>query len=352
MSRKLSLSLEETKRRRPSASDRWERIRQIVDEGKRFIITTHVNADGDGLGSEMALFHFLRSRGKEAVIVNVGAMPENYRFLDPEGVIRWAEDGEADEALPIGFDAIFILDTGKFSRLGHLHQSVEENGATLICIDHHPKEMGFAHAEVIDTEVSSTGELVYDFITSCGLRISNPLVAEALFAALLTDTGAFRFANTTSRTHRIAAELIEAGADLMKVYHEIYERGSLSRLRLLGKAMAGLQLECGGRLAWFSIDRETLSSHGVRYAETERFVDEPRQIEGVEVIVYFLETHEGTIRVSIRSKGDVTVNEIARHFGGGGHPYAAGIRMRGPLQEAVRRVIGALCETLESPRSS
>lgn len=336
----------------PSARDRWEGIRRIVDEGKRFIITTHVNPDGDGLGSEMALFHFLRSRGKEAVIVNDGEMPENYRFLDPEGVIHWAEGGEARDALTDGFDAIFILDTGKFSRLGHLHQWVEENGATLICIDHHPKEKKFAHAEVIDTEVSSTGELVYDFITSYGLRISNPYVAEALFAALVTDTGAFRFANTTSRTHSIAAELIEAGADLRKTYHEIYERGSLSRLRLLGKAMAGLQLECNGRLAWFSIDWETLSSHGVSYAETERFVDEPRQIEGVEVIVYFLETHEGTIRVSIRSKGNVTVNETARRFGGGGHPYAAGIRMQGPLEEVVRRVIEALSEALDSPESS
>ncbi|MFQ5895219.1 MAG: bifunctional oligoribonuclease/PAP phosphatase NrnA, partial [Nitrospinota bacterium] len=310
------------------AVDHWAVVRRLIGQSREILLTTHVNPDGDGAGSEMALRYFLESRGKRVRVVNDGELPPHYRFLDPDGVVS---QPEAPAAQLRGVDLVIVLDTGKAERLGRLRQAVLASGAPLVCIDHHPAEESFGDIRVVDPEASSTGEMVLALLRSFGEGTRDPRLAEALYAAIATDTGQFRFSNTNARALRAAAELVEAGADPVRVFREVYERGSTGRFRLLGETMSSLHLECGGKLAWFAITREALARHGVTPPETDRFVDEPRVIEEVEVVVYFLELEDGRVRVSLRSKGRIPVSGLAMRFGGGGHAFASGIRIRGSL---------------------
>jgi len=315
-------------------------IRLEIQQHQNFIITTHVNPDGDGLGSQAALARYLRSpRGgnKTVHLLNSNPTPPNYAFLDPRGDVE-IFDARRHEHIVSEAQVVFILDISEWERLRDLGKMIRPLNLRKVCIDHHPAEKPFGDIDVIYPAASSTGELMYELLVALGAMIDNK-TAEALYAALLTDTGSFRFSNTSPHTHEVVARLIEAGASPQVIYQNVYENQSRAKVRLLAKALDSLNFETDGRLVWFAISQSMLRETGAQPRDAEGFADYPRSITGVEVSLMFLETEKGKVKVSFRSKGQHVINGLANRFGGGGHAFAAGALMDGPLQEAIRLVL-------------
>jgi len=314
-----------------------QQIQTIIQPGKKFILTTHVNADGDGIGSEIALTHYLRELGKEAHIVNHSPTPENLDFLDSRGDIQLFDHNKHGELVREA-DAVFILDISDWERLRDLGKLLRQISVTKICIDHHPLEGRFGEVDVILTEASSTGEIIYELLTKLGARLHGKQI-DALYTAILTDTGSFRFSNTNPGAHQVCADLIARGVKPHHIYQEIYEKQPASKMRLLGQILSNLNFSKDRRLVWFSITQQMMKATGTQPRDTEGFADFPRSIDGVELCLMFLETEQGKTKISFRSKGKVVINGLANRFGGGGHPYASGALVEGNFQQLVQQVV-------------
>jgi bifunctional oligoribonuclease and PAP phosphatase NrnA len=311
-----------------------EKTRDVVLQHQRFLITTHINPDGDGIGSELALARFLQDMGKEVTVVNSTPTPRRYRFLDNSSAIRVYEDhGQLPDA-----DAVFILDISRWERLGNMAQLIRSHPGIKICIDHHPVNGNFADINLICEDACASGELVLRLINSMGYAVTAQ-IAEPLYASILTDTGAFRFPNTSSQTHAAAAQLLSTGIRSELIYDQIYERCSPERVKLLGIALTELQYLHSGRLAWMAITQSMLTQTGVEVEEVEGFVDIARGIRSVEASLLFIELPESKVKISLRSRGNVDVNHFASQFGGGGHRHASGILMPGALRDVKERVL-------------
>jgi phosphoesterase RecJ-like protein len=306
----------------------------------RFVLTTHVNPDGDGIGSETALASWLRGRGKDVRVINHSPLPAVYRFLDPGGTVATYDpvrDGPAIAAA----DVIVVLDTNHPDRLASMKDPVLGSPALKVCIDHHLDPDPFASPALIDADATSTGEILYRLLFSGGDDRLTAEIATGLYCAIMTDTGSFRYPRTGRMTHTIVSRLIASGADPVRIYAEVFERWSTGRIHLLGEVLAGLATEFGGLLAHVTITREMLSRTGTSEEDTDNFTTYPMSIEGVRVGILFLEI-AGGVKISFRSKGLIPINELAMEFGGNGHRNAAGARIAGADCGEVRsRVLSA-----------
>jgi phosphoesterase RecJ-like protein len=330
----------------PIASDEqaWRDAEAFLEDNHRFILTTHANPDGDGLGSEVALLHHLRRRGKEVRLVNPSPFPANLRFLDPEEQAIVVPDGDEGSALPPA-DGVVILDASNWTRMLSLGRRLRERGTPTLTIDHHPETREPAgEIRLIDTGAAATGELVHRLVERAGGPWHAEIV-DAIYVAILTDTGSFRFSNTTPETHRIAADLIERGVRPRSLYRRVYEQSSPARLRLLGEILSNLCVEEEGRLVHYLVTPDMLERHGATRADLEGFVDYTYLIATGEVGVQFVATRDGRTRVSLRSKGKYNIGRIAEQLGGGGHIHAAGIVMN-DSPTATRRKVLAQCRAL------
>ncbi len=315
-----------------------KQIQAQINSGKNFILTTHVNPDGDGIGSEIALAHYLRQIGKRAHIFNHSLTPPNYEFLDPLGDIQIFDAGR-DRHVVEESDAVFILDISDWKRLRELGEFIRPLPLPKICIDHHPLDQPFVDLDVIFPKASSTGEMVYELLTRLGAKIDGRL-AQGLYTAIMTDTGGFRFSNTTPTAHQVAAALIaNGGVQPQQIYQNVFENQPPQRMKLLAQILADLHFEEKGRLVWFIITRAMLNATGTQPHDTEGFADFPRTIDGVQVCLMFLETKDGKVKVSFRSKGKHVINGLASRFGGGGHQYAAGAVIEGVMQDVAPMVV-------------
>jgi bifunctional oligoribonuclease and PAP phosphatase NrnA len=304
------------------------------------IVTTHVNPDGDGIGSARALAEALTAAGASATIINHSTTPAIYHFLDPLNIIR-AYDPARDAALIAAADTIFVVDTNQLSRLRSMEQAVRGSKAQKICIDHHLEPEQFADAYLIDDDATSTGEIIYHLLVRWRGAALTPSMATALYCAIMTDTGSFRYPRVDPDIHRIVAHLIECGADPVAIAGEVYERWSEGRIRLLGEMLAGLRLGAGGSLASVTITRAMLQRTGTQEDDTDNFTTFPMSVSGVQVGLLFLELADG-VKISFRSKGKIPVNELAKEFDGNGHVNAAGALLQGAtLADAVSQVTGA-----------
>ncbi|MBI1988017.1 MAG: bifunctional oligoribonuclease/PAP phosphatase NrnA [Nitrospinae bacterium] len=312
-------------------------IAQLIQKHQRFLIATHMNPDGDGVGSEIALALFLKRLGRDVEVCNETPLPRVFGFLDPEGEVEHFDPIRQKGATYSG-DVIFILDIANWDRLGAMRDYVMNSSAAKLCIDHHASPGLEGCLNLIDPQACATGELVYDLIRSMGGQ-PEQRCAEALYVAIMTDTGSFRFQNTTPKTHRIAAHLLEAGADPSYIYQQVHEQSSYGRLRLLGAALVDLKTEEKNRLAWVKVTQAMMQQYGVENDELEGFVELPRSLRGVDLVILFLEAPQGMVRVSLRSKGNIDVHELASRFGGGGHNRASGIHLFAPLDEAIEKVL-------------
>lgn len=305
-----------------------------------FLLTTHVNPDGDGLGSELALAEWLISHGKQVTILNCSPTPAIFRFLDTHDRIRAFDPGR-DAITIAGVNAIVVVDTNQLDRLQSMEGPVRASSAVKICIDHHLEPEPFAHHTVIDVDATSTGEILYHLLLRMeGSRLSPP-IAQALYCAIMTDTGSFRYPRVDPEIHRIVARLIECGADPVSIYSQVYERWSPGRIRLLGEMLAGMNTMFDGRLAYTTITQAMLRHTDTLEEDTDNFTTYPMSVEGVIAGILFLELKQG-IKISFRSKGEIPINELAKEFGGNGHKNAAGARVgNGSLEEIREKILGA-----------
>lgn len=315
-------------------------VAQLLKRYNRFVLTTHVNPDGDGLGSEIALAEWLVHAGKEASVLNPSATPDFYLFLDPNKRIRQF-DHHKDASLVADADVILVLDTNHPNRLRSMEQHVLDSKATKVCIDHHLDPHPFAQHYILDDDATSTGEITYRLMKELDAKPFSPLIAQALYCAIMTDTGSFRYPRVVAETHRIVAELIECGADPVAIYHNVYEQWSAGRIQLLGDALASLKTEYEGKLAHITVTQENLKRTGTTEVDTDNFTVYPMNVTGVVAGILFLELNDG-VKMSFRSKGDIPINELAKEFGGNGHKNAAGARLYNcALREIRPKVIQA-----------
>ena len=311
----------------------FDTCREIFAKNRTFFITTHVNPDPDAIGSELALARFLKDRSKVVSILNHSSTPTNCLFLDPERMITQFDPAQHTAVLSDA-EVIVVVDANQPERLHSLSPFILKSNATKICIDHHLERKAFADLYVIDEDAAATGEILFDLFAHLDRNSVTQDIATALYAAIMTDTGSFRFPKTDASLHRMVAHLIERGADPVKIYHEVYEQGTVHRLLLLGNALSTLRLFHNGKVASMFVTRAMFSSTETTEEDTENFVTYALNIAGVQIGLMFTEL-PGGVKISFRSRGDIPVNKLAQEFGGNGHKNAAGARTEGKQLDAV-----------------
>lgn len=324
----------------------WSRFRELVDGSDRIVLTSHVRPDADALGSELGLAGLLKQRGKEVRIINASSTPPRLECLDPgRQILHLGSDVKPSELLDAGL--VIVLDTSAWAQLGEMADVVRAHTAAKAVIDHHVGEDDLGAELFKDRGAEATGVLVYEAASHLEAGLT-PEVAQSLFAAIATDTGWFRFASTRGRTFRVAADLVDAGANPGRLYEQLYQQDSLSRIRLMGVALDRMQLEVEGRVAYTSIRRSDFERTGAIPPDTEEIVNFTLLIEGVEVGLLFIEQPRGGIKVSFRSRSDFDCNALAGTFGGGGHKQAAGATLPEPLDEAQGRVLQEIANVMST----
>ena len=311
-----------------------ERIHDIIRANGSFLITSHERLDGDALGSELALCEMLANLGKKAVVYNQDRTPGHYRFLPGSGAIlnRLPDTGN--------FDAAFVLDCSELERVGMEAGRIRQI-KTMVNIDHHVSNGGFCEVSLIDPRASSTGELIFRVMAAADIPLTQG-IATNLYAAILTDTGGFRYGNTTPESFAAAGRLLESGASPQWISENVYENNPVVKIRLLSRVLETLSFDCDGRVGSMVVSRESLEKTGALPEHTDGFVDMPRTVQGVEVSILFSELPDGRFKVSMRSKGSFNVERIARAFGGGGHLNAAACRVKGDISSVRRRVLAEI----------
>ncbi len=306
-----------------------------------YAITTHIRPDGDAIGSQLALGRFLRKLGKTVVLVNSDPAPDNLAWLPGADDILVFDGSVAQREKIDAATAFVMVDTNGIDRVGNVKGPLQASRATTFLIDHHTKpETWFDHALVQDT-ASSTGEMVYDLIAAHDAALIDAPLGEALYTAIMTDTGSFRFSSVTPHVHRIVADILERG-DLSPapIHTALYDSRSLTSLRLLARALDTLTLVHDGQVCYMTVTLRMMRELGASSDEMEGFVSYALSIEGVKAAVLFLEISSG-VKMSFRSKADTYVHEWARAFGGGGHRNASGAFAQRPLEPLIRDVMDA-----------
>ena len=317
-----------------------EDVLPLLLDKKRFLITTHVRPDGDAIGSQLALGFFLQKLGKQVAMINNDAVPDNLAWLPGADAIESFDSSVAHHEHIAEADVIVVVDTNALNRVGRkMARPVKNSGALKVLIDHHTEpETWFDHTFARDT-ASSTGELIYELIAAHDAAMIDRPIALALYAAILTDTGGFRYSSVTPAVHRIIADVMERGAVRPEVVHAaLYEMRSPQWIRLLSQVLDTLQLRFDGVLSYLIISRRVLEDTGATTEDVEGFVSYGMAVAGVRVALIFTETKRGT-KISFRSKGDLYVNEWARAFGGGGHRNASGAFVHRPLEAVIQAVM-------------
>jgi bifunctional oligoribonuclease and PAP phosphatase NrnA len=308
---------------------------------RSFVITSHIGPDGDALGSELALAFFLRGLGKRVDIINCDVPPYNLGWLPGADDIEVFNGSISQRKRIDGADAVLILDTNAAHRLGRMGQTVQNARAQKILIDHHTGPEDWFDVTWVDDRASSTGEMIYDMIIAHEPDAITPDIATNLYAAIMTDTGSFRFNNVTPRVHRIVADILQQGKiHPAPIHTAIYDTRSKAGLRLLTLALDTITLMYGDRVGYMVLSQRMLRETGTSKDEAEGFVNYILSIEGVVAAVLFSENEKG-IKMSFRSQGDTEVHKWARSFGGGGHRNASGAYVPGDLNEVIDQVMQA-----------
>jgi len=301
-------------------------LEKIIKENNTFLLTAHVNPDADAIGSEVALYFVLKELGKTVYIVNHSITPYNLVFLDTDKKIEKYNPALHNNLFQES-DVLIALDFNRSERLVSMMDAFKASSKIKVCIDHHQDPDDFADHYFVDTEFSATGHILFDFIKKTNIVNLSYNVAYPLYAAIMTDTGSFRFERTTPEIHRIAAELIEHKVDPSEVYDKIYDQSLFSKIKLLGKALDSLTLYgVKKQIAYMVITKEMFEETGALESDTDGFVNFSLSVEDVKIGLMFIELNKG-FKVSFRSKGTIPVHKLAAEFGGGGHTNAAGARI-------------------------
>ncbi len=317
--------------------EKWKEFKEIIDNNNRFTITTHVNPDGDAVGSELALYKYLISLGKDVRVINNNIYPSVFGFLKDIDETLELYESEHDEWI-MDSDVVIVLDISTLERLGGMEKVISKSTATKVCIDHHIGNGEFADLAITNTSAAATAELIFEFITTDNGSLPEN-IAEPLYVAFVTDTDSFSKSNTTKKTHEIVSELMKFNIDPIKVFSEVYQKSTWERIELYKMALSTIRKECRGGLAWFKVDADMVEKSGASREEMGGFVEFLMTIKDVELGIFFLEVPYKGTKVSIRSRGDIDSNKLAAKFGGGGHMQAAGIRMFDTDLESVIELV-------------
>jgi bifunctional oligoribonuclease and PAP phosphatase NrnA len=331
----------------PARRDGLRRIVAVAERAQRVALTTHVNADGDGAGSQAALAHWLIQLGKHVRVVNPTPMPAMFRSLFPDpAVIADAATGAGEAALREA-DLLIVVDTAEPGRIGRVAKAAKR--LQTVVIDHHVEgETLLAGERIMDPTACAAGELIYDLLLAAGVPRPWPQpVREGLYTAMVTDTGSFRYSNTTPRAHAIAGDLIAQGVDPELMYRRLYATVPLRRIELLQHALERLVVDPAYPITSISVERGIMERLQATSEDLDGIIEHARSIEGTEVAVMFRETLDGSTKISFRSAGHIDVNVLARHFGGGGHVKASGALIPEPLEQVRPRVLAAARAALQ-----
>jgi phosphoesterase RecJ-like protein len=326
----------------------FEAAARTLKEAQRLWLTTHVKSDGDGIGCELALLRFLEGQGKEVRVINDTAVPPSLAFLLKRPGEIEVYDGKSHDRFLRTADAIVVLDVGLTYRLGRLEPFFLESRAAKVCLDHHTECDNAFHHLLSDTATGSTGEILAQLLKALDARLT-PDIATPLFAAVAIDTGSFAYERCTPETFHLAARLVEAGAEPYAVHRGLHWNRRMDEVKLEGEVIQNLRLDGTGAIAYSEVTRDMLGRYGIDPMEMPAVVNVPLSVEGVEIALLFVEAEPCTVHVSARSKGKVPVHTLARKFGGGGHPLAAGFSLQGPLEEAKVKVLGEARTLLGRP---
>ncbi|KPK98925.1 MAG: hypothetical protein AMK75_06790 [Planctomycetes bacterium SM23_65] len=322
--------------------DVLDRIVGRIREGQSFLVSSHVRLDGDAVASMLAVDLLLHSLDKQSFLLTDGPIPEVFRFLRAaERVVNLEETPDVQP--PEHVDTVVLLDVADRSRLGAVRKLIPTDAFT-ISIDHHRTGDLRADLDWCDPDVSSTGELIYQLFRRGEFDIT-PEVATNIYTALMSDTQRFSLPNTTAEALRIAAEMVEHGADAGHIGDRVYRSHRPGQLALWGEVASSVRLDPDGKLAWTSLTEYMLTKHGVHPDDTQDFADIARMLIGVEVGVLFRERAGGGVRVSFRSN-HIPVVGVAERFGGGGHELACGCELDGTLEDVQKEVLDAVRELL------
>ncbi|HOX09080.1 MAG TPA: bifunctional oligoribonuclease/PAP phosphatase NrnA [Candidatus Omnitrophota bacterium] len=303
-----------------------KRVAEAIRRHKRFLITAHVDPEADAIGSQLALASMLRRAGKKAVIIDQDPPPISCDFLPGIGAIN-VLDRMKKKVKPGDFDCALVVDCPTLERTGKVAGLIS-GGMTVINVDHHISNTDFGDVNWVDGKSAATGEMVYCIFKKLRVR---PTKTEAMsiYAAILIDTGSFRYSNTSARTHMYAAELMKSGLDTNSIYENLFEMKTYEITHLLGHSLATMRRSRDGKIVWLWITGDMLSESGADLKDAENFIGFARSVRGSKVAVLFKQAkHGGPIKVSLRGKDGIDVNKIASKFGGGGHAAAAGFSIK------------------------
>ena len=321
-------------------------VQQLLSKPQKIAIVPHKNPDGDAIGSSLGLSHYLRLKGHDPRVIVPNDFPKFLKWMPgTQDILIYEWDQANSEKAILESTVVFTLDFNDLSRSGAVERTLNKVSVPIVMIDHHQAPHDYATITYSDVSMSSTAEMVYNFIESLGdQEVINADIANCLYAGILTDTGSFKFASTTSRTHRVVADLIDKGASNSRIHNRIFDTNTPDRLHLLGCALNNMVILPEFNTAYITLTQDELDAHNFRKGDTEGFVNYGLTLENIRFAVIFIENRdEGIIKISFRSEGDFSVNEFARaHFQGGGHTNAAGGKSELSMQETTNRFVALL----------
>jgi len=321
-------------------------IKALLSIPKKIVIIPHKNPDGDAIGSTLALYHYLSELGHDASVITPNDYPNFLKWIPGENtILKYDNHTETVISKIKEADIIFTLDFNHFSRTGNMESLLTRTNATFIMIDHHQQPDTYATYTYSDVGMSSTCQMIYHFIEKLGdLDKITADIATCIYVGIMTDTGSFRFRSTTSTTHRAIADLIDRGADNTSIHEKIYDTNSYSRLQLQGVALKNLKVLPEYKVSYITLSQKELDDHNFKKGDTEGLVNMGLSVQGTKFALIFIENKgENIIKISLRSKGDFSVNDFSRnHFEGGGHHNAAGGKSNLSLTETIEKFISIL----------
>lgn len=312
-------------------------IKDLLLDKSKILITTHVNPDGDAIGSSLGLYNFLIKLGHEVIVVVPNDYPDYLKWMKSDKkILNFSDNTDKVQELINDIQIIFCLDFNNLSRINELGKLIEKSNAKKVLIDHHLNPDDFYDFKYHDVNASATAELVYDLISYIDDDLIDKDISDCIYTGILTDTGSFRFSSTTSKVHRIIAKLLDEGVKSEKIGKKIYESNSFDKLKLLGYSLSEkLEIICNGKVAYIVLTRKDLLNHNYRKGDTEGIVNYALSILGVNMAVLIIETKD-RIKFSFRSSGNFSVNKFAnKYFSGGGHKNAAGGSIEDKLSVAL-----------------
>lgn len=316
-------------------------VKSILSQPQKIVIIPHKNPDGDAIGSCLALQAYLDSQGHSANVIAPNDFPKFLKWMPGcASILNFERENSQSKKLLEEASLIFTLDFNDLSRTGQLESHLEASNADFIMIDHHQQPSDYARVTYSDVSMSSTCEMVYNFIEYLdGLNAITAEIATNIYTGIMTDTGSFKYRSTSSRTHRVVADLIDKGAKNMEIHQNVFDTNSPSRLHLLGVALSNMVILPELCTAFITLSQAELDKHGFKKGDTEGFVNYGLTLEGIKFAVIFIENkEEGIIKISFRSIGDFSVNQFARtHFNGGGHDNAAGGRSELSMEDTLKK---------------